>query len=73
MGFSNRNVKDIASENKSLIIRNIMDLSRDFSKSCKHICPLLPGIIAAGLIIGLTNVINTTAKIPMMEYGGLQP
>ena len=63
LGFSNRNVKDIASENKkSNNQKHNGPVQRFLQKVANIFVPLLPGIIAAGLIIGLTNVINTTAK-----------
>lgn len=63
LGFSNRNVKDIASENKkSNNQKHNGPIQRFLQKVANIFVPLLPGIIAAGLIIGLTNVINTTAK-----------
>ena len=47
---------------KKPISRNITDLFRDSSEIANIFVPLLPGIIAAGLVMGLTNVVNVMTK-----------
>lgn len=63
LGFSDSNVKDVASENK---IANKQKhngpVQRFLQKIANIFVPLLPGIIASGLIMGLTNVINVATK-----------
>lgn len=56
-------VEDIARENKrQLDKKNDKPLQRFLQKIANIFVPLLPGIVAAGLITGLTNVINVATK-----------
>ncbi len=58
-GETNASVSDLASMNKADNAARHNNAVRDFLKHVANIfVPLLPGIIAAGLINGLTNVIN---------------
>ena len=61
LGFSD--VKDLADENKKINKEKYNGgVQRFLQKIANIFVPLLPGIIAAGLIMGLTNVINVTTK-----------
>lgn len=63
LGFSDSNVKDVASENKKVNNQKYNGpVQRFLQKIANIFVPLLPGIISAGLIMGLTNVINVAAK-----------
>ena len=63
LGFSDSNVKDVASENKKANKQKYNGpVQRFFQKIANIFVPLLPGIIASGLIMGLTNVINVATK-----------
>ena len=63
LGFSDSNVKDIASENKKTNKQKYNGpVQRFLQKIANIFVPLLPGIIASGLIMGLTNVINVATK-----------
>ena len=66
LGFSNNsdiNVKDVANENKKVNKqKHNGPVQRFLQKIANIFVPLLPGIIAAGLIMGLTNVINVMTK-----------
>ena len=63
LGFSDSNVKDIASENKKTNKQKYNGPVQLFLQKIANIfVPLLPGIIASGLIMGLTNVINVATK-----------
>ncbi|WP_369713785.1 PTS transporter subunit EIIC [Leptotrichia sp. HSP-342] len=63
LGFSDSNVKDIASENKKANKQKYNGpVQRFLQKIANIFVPLLPGIIASGLIMGLTNVINVATK-----------
>ncbi len=64
LGFSDiSNVKDLANENKKVNKEKHDGIIQRFLQKIANIfVPLLPGIIAAGLIMGLTNVINVTTK-----------
>lgn len=63
LGFSDSNVKDIASENKKTNKqKHNGPVQRFLQKIANIFVPLLPGIIASGLIMGLTNVINVATK-----------
>ncbi len=61
LGFSD--VKDLADENKKINKEKYNGgIQRFLQKIANIFVPLLPGIIAAGLIMGLTNIINVTTK-----------
>lgn len=61
LGFSD--VKELANENKKINKKKYDGIVQRFLQKIANIfIPLLPGIIAAGLIMGLTNVINVTTK-----------
>ncbi|WP_374125345.1 PTS transporter subunit EIIC [Leptotrichia hongkongensis] len=63
LGFSDSNVKDVASENKKVNKqKHNGPVQRFLQKIANIFVPLLPGIIASGLIMGLTNVINVATK-----------
>ena len=63
LGFSDSNVKDVASENKKANKQKYNgSVQRFLQKIANIFVPLLPGIIASGLIMGLTNVINVATK-----------
>ena len=63
LGFSDSNVKDVASENKKTNKqKHNGPVQRFLQKIANIFVPLLPGIIASGLIMGLTNVINVATK-----------
>ena len=63
LGFSDINVKDVASENKKVNNQKYNGpVQRFLQKIANIFVPLLPGIIASGLIMGLTNVINVATK-----------
>ena len=63
LGFSDSNVKDVASENKKANKqKHNGPVQRFLQKIANIFVPLLPGIIASGLIMGLTNVINVATK-----------
>ena len=63
LGFSDSNVKDVASENKKANKQKYNGpVQRFLQKIANIFVPLLPGIIASGLIMGLTNVINVATK-----------
>ena len=63
LGFSDSNVKDVASENKKTNKQKYNGpVQRFLQKIANIFVPLLPGIIASGLIMGLTNVINVATK-----------
>ena len=63
LGFSDSNVKDVASENKKVNNQKYNGpVQRFLQKIANIFVPLLPGIISAGLIMGLTNVINVATK-----------
>ncbi len=56
-------VKDVANENKKVNkAKHNGPVQRFLQKIANIFVPLLPGIIAAGLIMGLTNVINVSTK-----------
>ncbi|WP_156299326.1 PTS transporter subunit EIIC [Streptobacillus canis] len=61
LGFAD--VKEVANENKKVNKAKHNGPVQQFLQKIANIfVPLLPGIIAAGLILGLTNVINVTTK-----------
>ncbi|WP_068268528.1 PTS transporter subunit EIIC [Caviibacter abscessus] len=61
LGFSD--VSNIAKENKKENKAKHNGIIQRFLQKIANIfVPLLPGIIAAGLVLGLTNVINVTTK-----------
>lgn len=61
LGFAD--VNDVAKENKKANKEKYSGGVQKFLQKIANIfVPLLPGIIAAGLILGLTNVINVTTK-----------
>ena len=61
LGFSD--VKELENENKKINKKKYDGIVQKFLQKIANIfIPLLPGIIAAGLIMGLTNVINVTTK-----------
>lgn len=63
LGFSDSNVKDVANENKKANRQKHNGPVQQFLQKIANVfVPLLPGIIAAGLIMGLTNVINVATK-----------
>ena len=66
LGFSDNsdiNVKDVANENKKVNKqKHNGPVQRFLQKIANIFVPLLPGIIAAGLIMGLTNAINVSTK-----------
>lgn len=63
LGFSDNNVEDVAKENKKANKqKHDGPVQRFLQKIANIFVPLLPGIIAAGLIMGITNVINVTTK-----------
>ena len=63
LGFSDDNVEDVAKENKKVNKqKHDGPVQRFLQKIANIFVPLLPGIIAAGLIMGITNVINVTTK-----------
>ena len=63
LGFSDSNVKDVANKNKKANKQKYNGpVQRFFQKIANIFVPLLPGIIASGLIMGLTNVINVATK-----------
>ena len=63
LGFSENNAKEIASENKKFNNQKYNGpVQRFLQKIANIFVPLLPGIIAAGLIMGLTNVVNVATK-----------
>ena len=63
LGFSDSNVKDVASENKKVNNQKYNGpVQRFLQKIANIFVPLLSGIISAGLIMGLTNVINVATK-----------
>lgn len=63
LGFSDSNVKDVANENKKANKQKYNGpVQRFLQKIANIFVPLLPGIIASGLIMGLTNVINVATK-----------
>ncbi|CAM3079612.1 PTS transporter subunit EIIC [Streptobacillus ratti] len=56
-------VKDVANENKKINKSKHNGIVQQFLQKIANVfVPLLPGIISAGLILGLTNVINVTTK-----------
>lgn len=63
LGSQSDNVKELAKENKQTLEKKQTSKVQIFLKHFANIfVPLLPGIIAAGMINGLTNVINVTTK-----------
>ncbi|RRD39735.1 PTS trehalose transporter subunit IIBC [Leptotrichia sp. OH3620_COT-345] len=65
LGFSDMksDVKNVANENKKVNkAKHNGPVQRFLQKIANIFVPLLPGIIAAGLIMGLTNVINVSTK-----------
>ena len=63
LGFSDSNVKDVANENKKANRQKHNGPVQQFLQKIANVfVPLLPGIIAAGLIMGLTNVTNVATK-----------
>ena len=59
LGFSDNNVEDVAKENKKANKqKHDGPVQRFLQKIANIFVPLLPGIIAAGLIMGITNVID---------------
>ena len=62
LGFSD-NVEDVAKENKKVNKqKHNGPVQRFLQKIANIFVPLLPGIIAAGLVMGLTNVVNVMTK-----------
>ena len=62
LGFSD-NVEDVAKENKKANKqKHNGPVQRFLQKIANIFVPLLPGIIAAGLVMGLTNVVNVMTK-----------
>ena len=62
LGFSD-NVEDVAKENKKANKqKHNGPVQRFLQKIANIFGPLLPGIIAAGLVMGLTNAINVSTK-----------
>ncbi len=56
-------VEEMANENKKINkVKHNGPIQRFLQRIANIFVPLLPGIIAAGLIMGLTNVINVTTK-----------
>ncbi|QCX34325.1 PTS trehalose transporter subunit IIBC [Caloramator sp. E03] len=63
LGSQSDNVKELAKENKRNIEKKQTSKVQIFLKHFANIfVPLLPGIIAAGMINGITNVINVSTK-----------
>lgn len=63
LGSQSDNVKDVAKENKKSLEKKQTSKVQIFFKHFANIfVPLLPGIIAAGMINGLTNVINVSTN-----------
>ena len=63
LGFSDNNVEDVAKENKKANKQKHNGPGqRVLQKIANIFVPLLPGIIAAGLVMGLTNVVNVMTK-----------
>ena len=63
LGFSDNNVEDVAKENKKANKqKHNGPVQRFLQKIANIFVPLLPGIIAAGLVMGLTNAINVSTK-----------
>ena len=63
LGFSDNNVEDVAKENKKANKqKHNGPVQRFLQKIANIFVPLLPGIIAAGLVMGLTNVVNVMTK-----------
>jgi Phosphotransferase system IIC components, glucose/maltose/N-acetylglucosamine-specific len=63
LGGQDDNVKEMAKENKKNLEKKQTSKVQIFFKHFANIfVPLLPGIIAAGMINGLTNVINVATK-----------
>lgn len=62
-------VKDIARENKKNMDKKYQGSVQLFLQKIANIfVPLLPGIVAAGLILGITNVVNVTTKGAFNAY-----
>ncbi len=63
LGSDNQNVEDVAKANKADIQKShTSGVQRFFKRFANIFVPLLPGIIAAGMINGLVNVINVSTK-----------
>lgn len=63
LGSQSDNVKELAKENKRNLEKKQTSKVQIFLKHFANIfVPLLPGIIAAGMINGITNVINVSTK-----------
>lgn len=63
ISLGSHDVKDLARENKKENkAKHNGFVQRFLQKIANIFVPLLPGIIAAGLVLGLTNVINVTIK-----------
>lgn len=63
LGSQDDNVKEVAKENKKNLDKKQTSKVQIFFKHFANIfVPLLPGIIAAGMINGLTNVINVSTN-----------
>jgi sucrose PTS system EIIBCA or EIIBC component len=63
LGSQDDNVKELAKENKRSLEKKQTSKVQIFLKHFANIfVPLLPGIIAAGMINGLTNVINVSTN-----------
>lgn len=63
LGSEEANVEDVAKQNKkSLEAKQTSKVQVFFKHFANIFVPLLPGIIAAGMINGLTNVINVSTK-----------
>lgn len=63
LGSQDENVKELAKENKKNLEKKQTSKVQIFLKHFANIfVPLLPGIIAAGMINGLTNVINVSTN-----------
>lgn len=74
LGFSD--VEEIAKENKKVNKAKHNGVVQRFLQKIANIfVPLLPGIIAAGLIMGITNVLNVTTKgalAPLWYFAALK-
>ncbi|WP_064614493.1 PTS transporter subunit EIIC [Streptobacillus moniliformis] len=63
ISFGSFGAKDVADENKKINKSKHNGKIQQFLQKIANVfVPLLPGIISAGLILGLTNVINITTK-----------
>lgn len=63
IGAEDNSVADVAKQNKSaMTAKQTSGVQRFFKHFANIFVPLLPGIIAAGMINGLTNLINVSTK-----------